>query len=120
MHAAEPWWSKLHCLKVSQKEVEANFDKFDLNYNVRFVEGNFSNSLGSVEDLAVLRLDGDMYSSTIDSLNALWPKLSLGGFAIVDDYQIVPECRQAVVDYFGLAQPELNTIDGSGVWWRKI
>lgn len=117
--AAEPWWNKLHCIRVSKEEVESNFNKFELNSNVRFIEGDFSNSLSQVEDLSILRLDADMYSSTVDSLRALWPKLSVGGFLIVDEYQIVPECRKAVVDYFGDSLPTFTNIDASGVWCRK-
>jgi Macrocin-O-methyltransferase (TylF) len=39
-----------------------------------------------IDRLAVLRLDGDMYESTIEALNALYHKVSYGGSVIVDDY----------------------------------
>jgi hypothetical protein len=45
----------------------------------------------------VLRLDGDLYSSTTDALTHLYPRLSAGGFLIVDDY-LLPGCRRAVHD----------------------
>jgi O-methyltransferase len=115
----EPWWEKLECIKVSELEVRSNFDRFELNHNVNFIPGNFSGSLSPVGQLAVLRLDCDMYSSTLDALTALWPKLSDGGFLIVDDYQIVPECRKAVEDYFNQTLPAMFQIDGSAVWCQK-
>ncbi len=118
--AAEPWWNNLHFIKVSKQEVESNFNRFELNQNVRFVEGDFENSLGEVETLSILRLDADMYSSTLASLRSLWPKLSVGGFLIIDEYQIVPECNKAVADYFGEKLPAMNVIDASGVWCRKV
>ena len=52
-----------------------------------------------VEKLALMRLDGDLYASTIDSLVHLYPKLSPGGFCIIDDYYSFEECAQAVDEY---------------------
>jgi O-methyltransferase len=49
--------------------------------------------------LAVLRLDGDMYESTISAISVLYPKVSPGGFVIVDDYGAVPACKAAIEDY---------------------
>jgi len=55
---------------------------------VRFLKGWFRDTLPSapVKSLAVLRLDGDLYESTIDALTHLYPKLEKGGYAIIDDY----------------------------------
>ena len=55
--------------------------------------GWFSDTLpgAPIDKLAVLRLDGDLYDSTTDALTNLYPKLSVGGFLIVDDY-IIPSC----------------------------
>ncbi len=69
----------------------------------------------------MLRADGDMYGSTIDILNALYPKLSVGGFAIIDDYGAVPACKAAVEDYraeHGITEP-IEPIDWTGVFWRR-
>jgi O-methyltransferase len=68
----------------------------------------------------VLRLDGDMYGSTMDALNNLYPKLSSGGFCIIDDYPL-KGCRQAVDDYrsqHGIDAPFMQ-IDKSAVYWQK-
>jgi hypothetical protein len=65
---------------------------------------------------AVLRLDGDMYESTIVALESLYPKVSPGGFVIVDDYGAVAGCRAAVDDFragTGIAEP-LVEIDWTG------
>jgi O-methyltransferase len=62
-----------------------------------------------------------MYESTIVALEALYPKLSIGGYLIVDDYGAIPGCRQAVEDYRrdnGIAEP-LVEIDWTGVYWRR-
>jgi hypothetical protein len=69
---------------------------------------------------AVIRLDGDMYESTIIALEQLYPKLSIGGYLIVDDYAL-PACRQAV-DTYRLRheiQEPIMRIDWTGAFWRK-
>lgn len=110
-------------LAVSQQQVEANFRRYGLlDEQVVFLKGWFKDTLPTapIERLAVLRLDGDMYGSTMDALNALYRKLSPGGFCIVDDYAL-PGCRQAIDDYrrdHGIVEP-IEVIDWTGVFWRK-
>jgi O-methyltransferase len=111
-------------LAVSQAEVEANFARYGLlDGQVVFVKGTFDRTLPALQagPFALIRLDGDMYESTLVALEALYPRLSPGGFVIVDDFGAVPGCRQAVEDYrrrHGIAEP-LQAIDWTGVWWRK-
>jgi hypothetical protein len=61
-----------------------------------------------------------MYGSTMESLEYLYPKLSRGGFCIIDDYAI-PNCKSAVDDYRAehAINSELKEIDYSGRYWRK-
>lgn len=110
-------------LAVPLDEVEANFSKYDLlDDQVRFLPGWFKETLrdAPISQVAVLRLDGDMYESTWDSLAAFVPKMANGGFVIVDDYHAVPGCRDAVDRYreeHDITRP-LETIDWAGVYWR--
>jgi O-methyltransferase len=110
-------------LAVSLDDVRATFERYDLlDDNVAFLKGWFSDTLPAapIERLAVLRLDGDMYGSTWDALEALYPKLSPGGFCIVDDFGVVAGCQRAVLDYrakHGITEP-IEAIDGWGVFWR--
>ena len=111
-------------LAVSLDEVAENFAKYGLlDEQVRFLKGWFRNTLpdAPIEKLALLRLDGDMYESTIDALNALYHKLSINGFVIVDDYEAVPACKQAVTDFRNQHNilDEIINIDGIGVFWKK-
>ena len=71
--------------------------------------------------IAVLRLDGDMYESTITVLDALYDKVTSGGWVIVDDYDWVPACKQAVTHFLGRRKltPEILPIDGIGVYFQK-
>jgi O-methyltransferase len=116
------WTSDL--LAVSLDQVRSNFDKYGLlDDQVRFLPGWFRDTLPTapIERLAVLRLDGDMYESTIVALQALHPKLSPGGYAIIDDYGAVQGCRDAVHDYRTQHNitDEIIRIDSCGVFWRR-
>ena len=116
-HLVEP-------LIVSLDEVRANFSKYGLlDDSVRFLEGWFKDTLpvAPVERLSLLRLDGDMYESTIQTLDAMYWKLSPGGFVIVDDY-VLSGCRQAVDDFrtrHGI-RSSIEEIDGAAVYWQKL
>jgi len=94
-----------------------------LDDQVRFLKGWFKDTLpgAPIDRLAILRLDGDMYESTMDGLNALFHRVSTGGVIIVDDYGAVAACRQAIEDFRGahdIASP-IIPIDGIGVYWIK-
>ena len=117
-------WSDVGVLKVGADAVRANFERYGLlDDRVRFLEGWFADTLpdAPIERLAVLRLDGDLYGSTMDALTALEHKVSPGGFVIVDDYGGWQSCRAAVDEYRadrGIDDP-IHTVDWTGVWWRK-
>ena len=110
-------------LAVSLEEVRGNFAKYGLlDDQVVFVKGWFRDTLPTLgaERFAVLRLDGDMYESTMDSLTSLYHRLSPGGFVIIDDYAL-SGCQRAVTDFrreHSIGEP-LVDIDGVGSYWRR-
>ena len=111
-------------LGVSEAEVRANFQRYGLlDDRVRFLPGWFKDTLhdAPIDRIAVLRLDGDLYESTIQALDALYPRLSPRGFCIIDDYRNLVPCRQAVTDYRAKhgVSAEIVDIDRSAVLWRK-
>lgn len=111
-------------LAVSRQTVEEGFRRFGLlSKNVVFVEGWFNETLPAcgVEKLALLRLDGDMYESTITCLDALYDRVQTGGYIIVDDYGYIQSCRQAVHDFLDKRKlkPVIHSIDWTGVFWKK-
>jgi hypothetical protein len=67
-----------------------------------------------------MRLDGDMYESTWDALSNLYPKLSVGGYVIIDDF-FLENCQEAVYDYRKKhnIESEIHHIDGQGIYWQR-
>ena len=119
----DPLWSWEH-LAVSEDDVRANFARYGLlDDQVRFLVGWFADTLpdAPIERLALMRLDGDMYESTIDALEALYPRLSPGGYVIVDDFGGPAGCRPAVEDFrraHGIDDP-IEVVDWTCVMWRR-
>jgi Macrocin-O-methyltransferase (TylF) len=114
---------KIRLIAVPVEEVKNNFAKYNmLDEQVVFLKGWFKDTLpgAPIEKLAILRLDGDMYESTIQALDSLYYKLSPGGFVIVDDYFLGP-CRRAVDDFRrrNVIADGVEDIDGFAAYWRK-
>jgi O-methyltransferase len=119
-----PWHARPE-LAVSLEAVRKNFARYKmLDEQVEFLEGWFKDTLPNapIDRCAVIRLDGDMYESTMDALNSLYAKLSPGGFLIIDDYGIPEDtCRRAIHDFreaHSISEPIVD-IDGWGAYWRR-
>jgi O-methyltransferase len=111
-------------LAISLEQVKCNFQTFDLlDEQVKFIEGWFHETLftAPIDKISLLRLDGDMYESTYVSLEALYHKVSIGGFVIIDDYGYIESCRQAVHDFLdkNSLKPIIHKIDWTGIYWKK-
>lgn len=111
-------------LAVSIEQVKQNFRRFSLlDDQVVFIKGLFKDTIPllDLERIAVLRLDGDMYESTIIPLRYLYDLIPVGGWVIVDDYEVVPACKEAIHAFFAerSLSPELLPIDGVGCYFRK-
>jgi O-methyltransferase len=112
-------------LAVSLEAVRDNFERYGLlDDRICFVEGWFRDTLPTLRDetFSLVRLDGDLYESTMDGLVNLYPGLSPGGFVIVDDYgNPAWGCRRAVDDYrssCGITDA-IREIDWTGIYWQK-
>lgn len=110
-------------LAVPESEVKENFRRYHLlDDQVEFLSGWFSETLPSapIKQLALLRMDGDLYESTMATLVNLYPKLSIGGYVIVDDYNLAV-CRKAVHDYRAdnSIEDEILPIDSRAAYWRR-
>ena len=111
-------------LAVSVDKVKENFEAYGLlDDRVKFLKGWFKDSLpdAPIESLAIARIDADMYQSTTEALQYLYPKVVPGGYVIVDDFGAIEACAKAVLDYrtkHGITE-EIVGIDWTGVYWRK-
>jgi O-methyltransferase len=115
---------KMPILAVTLEEVQENFRRYGLlDGQVRFLKGWFRDTLtvAPIDKLALLRLDGDLYESTMDALNALYHKVVPGGFVIIDDYGDFEPCRRAVQDFRSkhFIDDRIESIDWTGCYWRK-
>jgi O-methyltransferase len=112
-------------LAVSEDEVRRTFERYGLlDDRVHFLRGWFRDTLPPLlggQRWSLLRLDGDMYESTIVALESLYPDLSPGGFVVIDDHGAIPQCRQAVTDFRAAngIDEEIREIDWTGVYWRR-
>lgn len=111
-------------LAISLEKVQENFRALNLlDDQVRFLKGWFKDTLPSapIQKLAVARLDGDIYESTMDAIVNVYPKLSIGGYLIVDDYGGVPACKKAIHDYRDAhhIKDSIQSVDATGVFWQK-
>lgn len=116
--------SNISFLAVSEEEVQENFRRYGLlDERVHFVKGWFRDTLPTLRNKpwSLLRLDGDLYESTINALENLYPSLSPGGYVIVDDYGCLDCCKQAVLDYRAREgiTAAIHEVDWTGVFWRK-
>lgn len=76
-----------------------NFPKTKIKLIVGDILETLNNSYPNI--ISLLRLDTDWYESTKKELEVLYPKLSVGGYLIVDDYGHWQGCKKAVNEYFG-------------------
>lgn len=111
---------------VSLADVERNFQAFGMHDdNVRFLKGWFKDTLPTapIGPIAVMRLDGDYYESTMDALTSLYDKLSIGGYAIIDDYgeDTWTYCRKAVDDFRREKKIDapMNRVDSKCYFWQR-
>ena len=120
--------TSFHATEMSKglETVKSYFARFGLlDGQVRFLQGFFADTIPSPEAafltrVAVLRADGDTYESTMDALRLLYPKVSPGGFVIIDDYHSFVSCAKAVDEFraeHGIEE-KMHRIDNLSVYWR--
>jgi O-methyltransferase len=113
-------------LAVSLEEVKQNFRAFNLlDDQVRFLKGWFKDTLPAapIGSLAIMRLDGDFYESTMDALCSLYDRLSIGGYVIIDDYgqDSWTYCRKATDDFRRqrCIEDPIFPVDSTCIYWQR-
>jgi hypothetical protein len=114
---------------ASIEDVCANFNKAGVDpATVRMIPGDVTKTLADGRNLpdaiSVLRLDTDFYDSTKAELETLYPRLSVGGSLLIDDFGHWDGARRAVEEYFerlpAAARPLLHYTDYTGRMAVKI
>ena len=103
--------------------VNLNISKNFKEHNIRLIKGDVGKTLLNNQNLpdkiSILRLDTDFYDSTKVELEILYPKLSKGGYLIIDDYGHFNGCKKAVDEYFKNSKMVLHYSDYSCRYFRK-
>ena len=102
-------------------EGRIGYDPRYLHYHKGWFQETVPADADRIEDIAVLRLDGDWYASTKVCLDCLYDKVVTGGFVIVDDFGCYEGCEKAVHDFFDDREnkPFLSHIDSEGRYFIK-
>ncbi len=117
-------WSTLKVLKIPLEAVQGAFERYGLlDSQVQFHKGYFRDSLPALRQsftgrIALLRMDGDMYESTVDILYNLMDLLSPGACIVVDDWAL-PACQKAMTEFFAThsIEPTIHHIDSTAVYF---
>ncbi len=109
-------WAYVPIEKVKENFAEAGL----FGHNIIFVQGDVLRTLEIESNLphkiSVLRLDTDWHESTKKELEVLYPRLSIGGVLLIDDYGYFTGSRKATDEYFTALgkRPFLHYVDGAG------
>jgi len=101
----DPWTGTMTCGKI--EDVQKNYNKIgssseNLTLLKGWLEQTIPNNIEMFDDLDILRIDTDLYSSVYFCLDSLYPKIKVGGLIVLDDWHFNPKGVQgAVKDYFG-------------------
>ena len=131
-------WDETPYLEVPLETVRVNFECFGIDpkdtQRVQFVQGMFEDTLPmiyrdelEVKALSVLRMDGDLYESTMNILFNVFHKLSTRGVVIVDDWTLTGDgetfpAQQAVHQFFewhDVPMAEVQWVDEYSVYFVK-
>jgi len=121
------WHEWNNVFAVDLERVSHNFQAYHIPENAYSLrKGWFHDSLpkwikAEGRPLSVLRVDADMYEGTYDSLYYLYPYVSSGGMVIIDDYNLMNACKDAVDQFRSESSIEdkIIEVDHTAIVWRK-
>lgn len=90
-------------------------------FHVGWFQDTVPRSLNVIEQIALLRIDGDWYDSTKVCLEALYDRVVRNGFVIIDDYGTFSGCKKAVDEFFvkNRVSPRIHKSDQDCIYFRK-
>jgi hypothetical protein len=112
-------------LVASEQKVREAFSRFASPERLHVVKGwfqeTFPRSAREIEPVAILHADGDWYESVKLTLETFEPKVSPGGFVVIDDYGDWEGAKEATHDYRASRgiDATLIEVDHTAAFWRK-
>jgi O-methyltransferase len=96
-------------------------DSAHLHIRAGWFEDTLAPAAAEIGDIAVLHCDGDWYESVRLTLDVFYPRVSPGGYVVIDDYGTWPGARRAADELRRAAgdRAPLHRVDHTGRWWRK-
>ena len=92
--------------------------------NIKFIKGRVEETIPAAipDKISILRLDTDWYESTYHELLHLFPKISVRGVLVLDDYGCLKGAKKATDNYFDENKIKifLHRIDYSGRMGIKL
>jgi len=105
--------SNIHAFATIE-QVRNNLKNLNIR-DVNLIQGNVEDTLAKHQNIpdqiAILRLDTDWYSSTKVELKTLYPLLQSGGVLIIDDYGHYEGAKKAVDEYFNSNSLWMHYVD---------
>jgi O-methyltransferase len=109
----------------SDRRVREAFERFAQPRRLHIVKGLFEDTFpqtaSEIGEVAILHADSDWYESVMLTLQTFYPRVSAGGYVVIDDYGWWEGARRAVDEFRrvkNISAP-LRWIDASGVYWSK-
>jgi O-methyltransferase len=112
-------------LVASEEKVREAFSRFASPTRLHVVKGwfedTFPKAAAGIDRVALLHADGDWYDSVRLTLETFEPRVSLGGFVVIDDYGAWEGARAATHEYLAARgiDASLVEIDQTAAYWRK-
>jgi hypothetical protein len=130
--SANAWFSINKVSEEKNNWAYASLDHVKFNFQARkllsdqvhFIKGDVMTTLQNPdclpEKISVLRIDTDWYDSIKVCLEYLYPRLSVGGCILIDDYGHWQGAKKAVDEYFADKQILLWVTDYTGRMGVKV
>jgi hypothetical protein len=113
-HTSDYTMSHIGPIGISLEEVQSHFETYGfgddkrINYLPGFVKDSLPNS--GIGKIALLRIDVDAYSATLEVLEELYDKVQSGGYIIFDD-SCLTETVEAMKTFFTNHNLPLEVLD---------
>jgi hypothetical protein len=118
-----PLHHKTGYISVSENHAKEIANK--LGTKPHIIKGWFSETLPKYKEkigqIAILRLVGDTYDSTMDALKILYSNVVVGGIIVVDDHYDFKGCREVLYDFFkdNKIAPAIKTYPFGRAYFKK-